>query len=81
MSQAFKFLFTSPTSALDIGDENDIRDETSGPRKRSRRRKAPTRGNVANLLGMQSVTGRSIAYVAVQVSPFTPDNWQIIVVC
>jgi len=65
--QAFKFLFTSPTSSLDIVDENDVGEETPPPLKRSRRRKAPTRGNVANLLGMRSVTGRSVAYVAVQV--------------
>ena len=36
--------------------------------KRSRRnQKAPTRGHVANLLGMKTVTPRSLAYVAVQV--------------
>lgn len=37
-------------------------------RKRSRRnQKAPTRGHVANLLGMKTVTPRSLAYVAAQV--------------
>jgi hypothetical protein len=65
--QAFKFLFTSPTSAQDINNENDVEDQIARPQKRSRSRKAPTRGNVANLLGMRSVTPRAIAYVAVQV--------------
>jgi uncharacterized alpha-E superfamily protein len=37
-------------------------------KKRSRRnQKAPTRGHVANLLGMKAATPRSLAYVAVQV--------------
>lgn len=38
------------------------------PPSKRRKQKAPTRGNIANLLGMKSVTPRSIAYVAVQVS-------------
>lgn len=37
-------------------------------RKKSRRNRAPTRGHVANLIGMKTVTPRSIAYVCVQVS-------------
>lgn len=40
------------------------------PPSKRRKQKAPTRGNIANLLGMKSVTPRSIAYVAVQVSWF-----------
>jgi len=65
--QAFKFLFTSPTSAHDINDENDLENKAPRPPKRARSQKAPTRGNVASLLGMRAVTPRSIAYVAVQV--------------
>ena len=44
-------------------------------RKRSRpNQKAPTRGHIANLLGLKTVTLRSIAYVAVQVSfPDPPE--------
>jgi hypothetical protein len=64
--QAFKFIFTSPTSAHDVSCENDIQDHARPVSNRSRSRKAPTRGNVARLLGMRSVTPRSIAYVAVQ---------------
>ena len=64
--QAFKFIFTSPTSAHDINSENDL-EKASRSVKRARSQKAPTRGNVASLLGMRSVTPRSIAYVAVQV--------------
>lgn len=37
------------------------------PLKRARKHKAPTRGHVADILGMKSVTPRSIAYIAVQV--------------
>ena len=66
-------LFTSPTSALDINSENDVEDQAPPARKRAQSHKAPTHGNVANLLGMRSVTPRAIAYVAVQVtaSPLT----------
>lgn len=71
IQQAFKFLFTSPTSAQDISCEDDINDQatqTMRPLKRARNNKAPTRGHVAQLLGMKSVTPRAIAYVSVQVS-------------
>lgn len=45
----------------------DVEDQAPKPPKRSRSHKAPTRGNVANLLGLKVVTPRSIAYIAVQV--------------
>jgi hypothetical protein len=49
-------------------------DEESGddprPTKRARKSMSATRSNVATLIGLQSVTGRSIAYVAVQVRIF-----------
>jgi hypothetical protein len=67
--QAFKFIFTSPSSVQDIECQEDVDEHTPSTRKRSRRnQKAPTRGHVANLLGLKSVTPRSLAYVAVQVS-------------
>ena len=70
LPQAFKFIFTSPSSAQDIEGQEDVESHIPSSRKRSRRnQKAPTRGHVANLLGMKSVTPRAIAYVAVQVKP------------
>lgn len=39
------------------------------PKKRPRKHRAPTRGHIANILGLKSVTPRSIAYIAVQVCP------------
>ena len=65
--QAFKFLFTSPTSSQDICTENDVESPPAQPTKCPRGQKAPTCGNVANLLGMRSVTPQAIVYVAVQV--------------
>ena len=66
--QAFKFIFTSPTSAQDIECEADMDEHVLSARKRSRRnQKAPTHGHVANLLGMKTVTPRLLAYIAVQV--------------
>jgi hypothetical protein len=70
LSQAFKFIFTLPSSAQDIEGQEDVELHIPSSKKRSRRnQKAPTRGHVAGLLGMKSVTPRAIAYVAVQVEP------------
>lgn len=66
-SQAYKFIFTSPTSAKDVDCELDTEDHTVRPHKRPRNHKAPTRGHIANILRMKTVTPRSIAYIAVQV--------------
>lgn len=61
-------MFTSPTSAQNIDSDKDITDHAPRPPKRLKQTtRAPTRGNVANLLGMKTVTPRAIAYVAVQV--------------
>ena len=59
--QAFKFIFTSPSSVTE--------DDVEAPPRTKRRKKAPTatRSNVASLVGLRAVTPRSIAYVAVQV--------------
>jgi hypothetical protein len=65
--EAFKFILTSPTSAQDIETEKDLEEPFRRPSKRSRKQRAPTRGHVANLMGMKAVSPRSIAYVAVQV--------------
>jgi hypothetical protein len=82
--QGFKFLFTSPSSAEEIGSENDIvgAGQTSERQKRQKgSRKAPTRRNIANLLGIRSVSPRAIAYVAVQVSPPKHEQEQLMNFC
>ncbi|KAF7973006.1 hypothetical protein HWV62_16384 [Athelia sp. TMB] len=58
--KAFKYLFTSPSSASE--------DHTDAPRpaKRAKNKHGATRTNVAGLIGLKNVTPRSIAYVAVQ---------------
>jgi len=63
--QAFKFIFTSPTSAIEVS----INSSTNGalPPKRSKKSAGATRSHVASLIGMRRVTPRSIAYVALQV--------------
>jgi hypothetical protein len=63
--QAFKFIFTSPTSAIEVS----INSSTNGapPPKRSKKSAGATRSHVASLIGMRRVTARSIAYVALQV--------------
>jgi hypothetical protein len=62
--QAFKYLFTSPTSANDDTPPNDAPQPSA---KRAKRNLGATRSHVASLIGMRSVTPRAIAYVAVQV--------------
>ncbi|KZP24373.1 hypothetical protein FIBSPDRAFT_735796 [Athelia psychrophila] len=61
MVKAFKFIFTSPSSALDDKDTDD-----AAPPKKRRNTRPTTRQNVAAKIGLTSVTGRSIAYIAVQ---------------
>lgn len=79
--QAYKFIFTSPTSAEEIENEKDLEGPAARPAKRSRRHRAPTRGHIANIMGMKSVTPRSIAYVAVQVSAKFPSPFVQLIHC
>jgi hypothetical protein len=68
--QAYKYIFTSPTSANEVSMEaveTDNDDMPSAP-KRSKKNLRATRSHVASLIGLRKVTPRSIAYVAVQVS-------------
>ncbi|KZP03182.1 hypothetical protein FIBSPDRAFT_769319, partial [Athelia psychrophila] len=60
MVKAFKCVFTSPSSTL---DDNESEEPTQSKKRRTR---PSTRKNVASKIGLTSVTGRSIAYVAVQ---------------
>jgi hypothetical protein len=60
--KAFKLLFTSPSSV-----NTETANEDPHPAKRSKKNKTATRSNVATLIGLRSVTPRSIAYIAVQV--------------
>ncbi|KAF8238278.1 hypothetical protein L208DRAFT_1243132, partial [Tricholoma matsutake] len=64
--KAFKFIFTSPSSAQDIECQEDVEEHALSTKKRRKNQKAPTCGHVATLLGMKMVTPRALAYVAVQ---------------
>ena len=71
LNQAFKFLFTSPTSSAEIlCKTTSPQPEDLPPQKRSRKTGQATRCNIANIIGLQSVTPRAIAYTAVQVMRF-----------
>jgi len=59
--QAFKFIFTSPSS---IAEDDFTEADAQHPTKRAKRSQAATRSNVASLIGMRTVTPRSIAYIA-----------------
>lgn len=62
--QAFKFIFTSPSS---IAEDNPNGTDGPPPGKRSKKDRTSTRSKVASLIGLRTVTPRSIAYTAVQV--------------
>ena len=69
--QAFKHIFTSPSSAdpEDVVDDTDQEDETEPPPKRRRgSSERRSQAYVAALIGMKSVSPHAIAYAAVQVS-------------
>ncbi|KZP23643.1 hypothetical protein FIBSPDRAFT_930434 [Athelia psychrophila] len=63
MVKAYKCIFTSPSSAV---DDKEPEESPAPPTKRRRTTKPATKQNVASKIGLKSVTGRSIAYVAVQ---------------
>jgi hypothetical protein len=77
--QVFKFIFTSPTSAIEVS----INSSTNGapPPKRSKKSAGATRSNVASLIGMRRVTPRSIAYVALQVCSVPVWTFEIADTC
>jgi hypothetical protein len=64
--QAFKLIFTSPTSAQEVSASDNAQCGGQGTNHQSPSDKA-TRSNVASLIGMRTVKPRAIAYVAVQV--------------
>ncbi|KAF7976661.1 hypothetical protein HWV62_5999 [Athelia sp. TMB] len=76
--KAFKYIFTSPSSAAE--DLPDIQSDQR-PTKRARRAQTTTtRTDVARLIGLNTVTPRAIAYVAVQLR-FALSNataWRLI---
>ena len=71
--QVYKAIFTSPSSAKGLPDEEEG-DENAPPPAKSPRgssRKKTVRRNVASKVQLNNkVTPRSIAYAAVQVNPF-----------
>ncbi|KII82685.1 hypothetical protein PLICRDRAFT_61796, partial [Plicaturopsis crispa FD-325 SS-3] len=70
--QAAKSLLTSPSSAHEIiADEDtgnaDNNDSEEPPKKKRKREKTTTRSSIAQLMGLDAITSRIIAYLAVQV--------------
>ena len=68
--QAFRYIFTSPSSAEFTADDLNSEFLLSQP-KRCHRGEQRTRTNIATLLGMKTVMPHAIAYIAVQVSFFS----------
>jgi uncharacterized protein DUF6698 len=71
--QVYKAIFTSPSSARDVSEEEDNADSENLPpaklrRTSSRKKPQAVRRNVASKVNLNNkVTPRSIAYAAVQV--------------
>ncbi|KAK7015136.1 hypothetical protein VNI00_019202 [Paramarasmius palmivorus] len=64
--KVFQFIFTSPHSVLATENIENQEPTFSTPRKGKSKGRPPTRKCVSNLIGMTSVTVRSIAYACVQ---------------
>ena len=69
LTQAFRYIFTSPSSAEFTSDDLDSEFLLAQP-KRHRCCEQRTCSNVASLHGMKTVAPRAITYIAVQVSIF-----------
>lgn len=69
--QAFKVIFTTSSSAC---EDSQNTPGNKRPAKRPRKVYTSTRANVASLIGLETVTPRAIAYIAVQVSIFSPSS-------
>ena len=67
--QAFRYIFTSPSSAEFTADDLNSEFLLSQPKRRHRGEQR-THTNIATLLGMKTVMPHAIAYIAVQVSFF-----------
>jgi hypothetical protein len=66
--QVYKAIFTSPSSARDISEEDDAENMPPAKSQRTSSGNKPTRRNVASKVNLNDkVTPRSIAYAAVQV--------------
>lgn len=76
VGQAFKLIFTSPTS-VDVDENQLVVPNVLAKRRRGERRTRPT---VATLLKMKRVTPQAIAYIAVQVSLTLPTNINMTIV-
>ncbi|KAG1775700.1 hypothetical protein EV702DRAFT_1180261 [Suillus placidus] len=63
--KAFKHLFTSPSSAKEVGDGHGA-DVISASRHRPTESDVIAHSHVAHIIGMKTVTSRSIAYTACQ---------------
>ena len=72
--QAFRHIFTSPSSAdsedggIDDTDQEDPTPTEPPPKRQRGSNEKRSRAHVAALIGMKSVSPRAIAYTAVQVS-------------
>ncbi|KAJ7797424.1 hypothetical protein B0H14DRAFT_2358318, partial [Mycena olivaceomarginata] len=77
--KTFKFIFTSPLSVKTMPQDKEIpslsptrRASSSRPTRTTQRKKlgSKSKRNVAAIIGLRTVTGRSIAYAAVQASAY-----------
>ncbi|KZP12900.1 hypothetical protein FIBSPDRAFT_754335, partial [Athelia psychrophila] len=65
--KSFNNIITSPSSAVSVSVLNDlVNSENILPASKKAKRKGPTHSNIASLIGLKSVTPRTITYTAVQ---------------
>ncbi|KIM84518.1 hypothetical protein PILCRDRAFT_385422 [Piloderma croceum F 1598] len=80
--KAYKYIFTSPTSANNVSvDVMEAGNDNMPPApKRSNKNLAVTRSHVASLIGLRKVTPRLIAYVSVQLrfALSSANAWRVV---
>jgi hypothetical protein len=80
-SQVYKSIFTSPSSAKNILDEENDTENTAPTKSQKISSNNSVRRNVASKLHLNKVTPRSVAYAAVQVCAYVNVSYVVVLIC
>ena len=76
-SQVYKSIFTSPSSAKNILDEENDAENMAPTKSQKMSSNSSVRRNVASKLHLDKVTPRSVAYAAVQVCAYVSVSYVV----
>ena len=77
-SQVYKSIFTSPSSAKNILDEENDAENMAPTKSQKMSSNSSVRRNVASKLHLDKVTPRSVAYAAVQVCAYASVSYVVV---